>query len=228
MESTRIRELLAPFLKTELSPAQIESLASYMDLLLRWNQRINLTSVHAPEEIVTRHFGESLFLAQHLFPSPESASAASKNAVLADKSIKTSTSSLRVMDVGSGAGFPGLPIKIWASQVQLTLIEANHKKATFLREAVRTLKLTDVEVFAGRAEDFPGRADVICMRAVERCVSILPEVANLVAAGGQLALAVGESQVVEVRNLLPQFNWFPTATVPISKSRVLLIGSGIK
>jgi 16S rRNA (guanine527-N7)-methyltransferase len=224
MDPTRIRELLAPFLKTELSSPQIESISIFIEILLRWNQRINLTSIREPEEIVTRHFGESLFLAQHLFPSPERGDENRKRSDLPGKLITSSPGPLRLTDVGSGAGFPGLPIKIWAPDVRLTLIEANHKKATFLRETVRALKLTDVEVFAGRAEDFAVQTDVVCMRAVERSSEILPTVANLVVPRGQLALAVGESQVSSVRAILSQFTWLPTIPLPLSKARVLMVG----
>ena len=79
-----------------------------------------------------------------------------------------------VIDVGSGPGFPGLPIKMWAPHVHLTLIESNSKKATFLREVVRNLRLTGVDVFASRANLFTGsRGDVVTLRAVERFGSIL-------------------------------------------------------
>src|SRR5947209_1896170 len=111
MEKARVAELLRPFLTSDLSDRQLGSISMYIDILVRWNQRMNLTAVRQPEEMVTRHFGESLFGAQHLFPPGVGASI--------------------VLDVGSGAGFPGLPIKIWAPTIRLTLIESNHKKATF-------------------------------------------------------------------------------------------------
>ena len=112
METVRIAELLDPFMETEpsavLSANQLQSISTYIDLLIRWNTRVNLTAVRQPEDIVTRHFGESLFAARHLFPSPTQRTAVA-----------------RVVDVGSGAGFPGLPIKIFAPQIRLTLIESN-------------------------------------------------------------------------------------------------------
>src|SRR5438876_473987 len=71
MQSDRIAELLQPFLPVPLAKSQLQDISTYIDMLLRWNARINLTAVRQPEEIVTRHFGESLFAARHLFPQPE-------------------------------------------------------------------------------------------------------------------------------------------------------------
>jgi 16S rRNA (guanine527-N7)-methyltransferase len=180
----------------------------YIDVLLHWNARVNLTAVRDPEEIVTRHFGESLFAARYLFPQP---------GVATDK--------VGVIDVGSGAGFPGLPIKIWAPQVHLTLIESNQKKATFLREVVRSLVLAGVEVFAGRADTYEkAKSDVVTLRAVERFESIIPIVNGLVAPAGRLAILVGEAQLESVRGLLPGVKWDEPIILPLSLSRVLIVG----
>jgi 16S rRNA (guanine527-N7)-methyltransferase len=227
MDEARIAELLAPFLVdgaqrqdhkagagasnvAELSPIQLRSISIYINVLLRWNARINLTAVREPEEIVTRHFGESIFAARHLFPE-----------------IQTGTQkpTPHVIDVGSGPGFPGLPIKIWAPQVRLTLIESNNKKATFLREVVRNLGLTGVDVFAGRANAFTGpKADVVTLRAVERFESILPVAAELMAATGWFAMLVGEIQLRVVIELFPGLKWDQPIKLPLSKSRVLILG----
>jgi 16S rRNA (guanine527-N7)-methyltransferase len=226
MDPARIEDLLAPFLSSRsfrraagpeesgvaarapLSSLQLESISTYIDLLLRWNSRISLTAVREPEEILTRHFGESLFAASHLFP-------------LTGGQRRTANG---VIDVGSGAGFPGLPIKIWAPDLHLTLIESNQKKATFLREVVRTLTLTTIDVFSARAEDFPSTAGVVILRAVERFEQILPIAARLVAPGGRLALLIGNSQVARAQDLAGQFLWdFPIST-PRATNTVLLIG----
>src|SRR4051795_12349591 len=97
----RIAELLVPFLgPAPLADSELSSIRTYIDLLLKWNAKLNLTAIRDPEEIVTRHFGESLFAARHLLDSSASSSA---------------------IDVGSGAGFPGLPLQIWAPGLKLTL-----------------------------------------------------------------------------------------------------------
>ena len=201
-----------------ISKSLLGSISIYIDLLLRWNSRVNLTSVRQPEEVVTRHFGESLFAARHLFPTP-----------VQDRSYDSagSTSKPVVIDVGSGAGFPGLPIKLWAPQIHLTLIEANHKKATFLREVVRALSLSDVTIFAGRSEAFPksrAGADVVTVRAVERLNATLPALADLVAPGGSLAILVSDSQIPAIERLLGGFDWDEPTHLPLSSRRTLIIG----
>lgn len=141
---------LQPFLSRPLSPRIMEQVSAYLELLQKWNARINLTAIRSEAEILTRHFGESFFLAQLLF----------------DQGVEPKGNAHRVVDIGSGAGFPAIPIKLWAEDVSLTMIEANHKKAAFLREVVRTLALGNVQVISDRAEivaaksDFP-RADIV-------------------------------------------------------------------
>ena len=184
----------------------------YIDLLLRWNARINLTAIRDPEEIVTRHFGESLFAARHLFPAEP------------QQLGRERPRSCALIDVGSGAGFPGLPIKIWAPDVNLTLIESNQKKATFLREVTRTLTLTGINVFSGRVEDYSSRAKVVTLRAVERFETILPIAATLVAPAGRLALLIGEAQLAHASGLTPGFTWAPPIRVPLSSARILVVG----
>src|ERR1700757_1178155 len=119
MDSARIADLLSPFLACPLSEAQLTDISMYIDILIQWNQKLNLTAVRDPEEIVTRHFGESLFAAQHLFLG---VGAGGLGAGLRPAQAERS-SALRVADVGAGAGFPGLPIQIWAPEIHLTLIE---------------------------------------------------------------------------------------------------------
>jgi 16S rRNA (guanine527-N7)-methyltransferase len=236
MDTTRIAELLQPFLAVPnpnpfedchseqgeesavLDRTQLEDISTYIDLLLRWNARINLTAIRNEEEIVTRHFGESLFAARHLFPrvarAPSPASVS-----------KTKPHAPRLIDIGSGAGFPGLPIKIWAPDIELTLIESNQKKATFLREVARQLTLMYINVFVGRAEDYQNPpADVVTLRAVERFENALPIAASLVAPQGRLALLISQAQLAQVNGLAPGFEWSPPLPIPMSASRILAIG----
>ncbi len=181
MHPARIAELLEPFLSATPNPChseersdeesavlsltQLQHISTYIDLLLRWNARINLTAIRDPEEIVTRHFGESLFAARHLFPEEgpsgyreRAAHQSLPRAGRGGRARHTEESGalapelITAADLGSGAGFPGIPIKLWAPLLTLTLIESNHKKTAFLREVVRALTLTNVNVFSGRAE----------------------------------------------------------------------------
>ncbi len=210
MDLPRIAELLEPFLldasgkSRSLDAAQLTQISDYLELLLRWNAKISLTSVRDAENIVTRHFGESFFAAVHLFQSQSQA---------------------EVIDVGSGAGFPGLPLKIYAPGIALCLVESNLKKATFLKEALRTMAMVRASVFAGRAEDCDARAELVTLRAVEHFELALGAAANLVSPGGRLALLIGSAQVKKAIELHPEFSWDPPVLIPQSSQRVLLVGT---
>jgi len=224
MEPERIADLLAPFLASStllsepchseapgaeesavLTAAQLQSISTYIDILQRWNARINLTAIRDVEEIVTRHFGESLFAARHLVPTSSSV-----------------VKALEVADVGSGAGFPGIPIKLWAPEIVLTLIESNHKRASFLKEVTRALTLTNVNIQTARAEALTGASfDVVTLRAVERFESVLPVAARLVAPGGRLALLIGQIQLPQAQLTLPALDWSQPIPFPTSHARVL-------
>jgi 16S rRNA (guanine527-N7)-methyltransferase len=227
MRTTRIAELLQPFLGSaedrRLTTDDLLKISTYIDLLLRWNARINLTAIRNEDEIVTRHFGESLFAASHLFPGvARGPSPASMSQTKPDAPAHAT----RLIDIGSGAGFPGLPIKIWAPDIELTLIESNQKKATFLREIARQLTLMNINVFAGRAEDYQDPpAEVVTLRAVERFQNALPIAASLVAPQGRLALLISRSQLPQVHDLAREFEWPPPLPIPLSASRILVIGA---
>jgi 16S rRNA (guanine527-N7)-methyltransferase len=226
MNDARIAELLEPFLSdggdsrrlesqassrstTELSPTQVQLISMFIDILLRWNDRVNLTAIREPEEIVTRHFGESIFAAMQLFPRTE---------------VGAGTTA-HVIDVGSGAGFPGLPTKIWAPHIHLTLIESNQKKATFLREVVRHLRLPNVDVFPARAKTYLGNpGTAVMLRAVEQFESVLLDAAGMVGPNGDLAVMLGESQLDRAGKLLPCLQWKHPIGIPLSSNRFLIIG----
>lgn len=202
MEASTLRELLAPFVPSdELDETLLASIRVHLDLLIRWNQHMNLTALRTPEEMVLRHFGESLFAARELFPRE---------------------AQQEVFDVGSGAGFPGLPMKYWAPSLQLTLIEGHGKKATFLREVGRALSLTGLTVLTARAESLSQRASLVTMRAVEKFDLALIAACRLVAPGGRLAVLIGESQRERALSLLPPGE-STSHPLPSSEQRILLI-----
>jgi 16S rRNA (guanine527-N7)-methyltransferase len=220
VDTDRIAELLQPFIGPEsLGLPQLQSISTYIDIILRWNARINLTAIREPEEIVTRHFGESLFTARHLFPGGAGPGLEPSHAGL------RSAEGIDLIDLGSGAGFPGLPIKLWAPDLRITLIESNQKKSTFLREVIRALTLMNVDVFSARAEDFPAQASVVTLRAVERFENILATAARLVAPRGRLSLLIGSTQAAEVPIKLPHAQWLAPVPIPASSNRVLLLGT---
>lgn len=196
---------LEPYLDRQpLTPQQLDQVSHYLQLLLRWNERMNLTSVREPEQILSRHFGESFFLARML-------------------SISTALGD--AIDVGSGAGFPGIPLKICAPHADVTLIESQNKKATFLREVIRTLRLTNINVIAGRAENVQQTAELVTLRAVEKFDRALPAAAALVRKPGRIGLLIGSSQVATAQQLLPEAKWEAATPLPGSRERVALVGS---
>jgi 16S rRNA (guanine527-N7)-methyltransferase len=237
MTPARIAELLEPFVASAdnsraspLTGSQLSSISMYVDVLLRWNARMNLTAIREPEEIVTRHFGESLFAASRLFPveSPEARASSRVGTALNNQGTVASGEMTRrgpsLADVGSGAGFPGIPIKLWVPQISLTLIESNHKKATFLREISRILTLTDIDIQTVRAELLPPASfETVTLRAVERFEAILPVAANLVAPGGRLVLLISEAQLPRANALLPNLHWRNPQPIPNSRSRILVL-----
>jgi 16S rRNA (guanine527-N7)-methyltransferase len=156
MTPDSIAELLEPYVslpngqavgvatEEDVWPEIYSQLVIYLELILKWNARMNLTAIRTPEEIVRRHFGESLFVGAHLGACGT------------------------LLDFGSGAGFPGVPIQLLRPEVQVTLAESHGKKAAFLHEVVRSLGLP-TEVWAGRVEAMPAarRFDAVVLRAVD-------------------------------------------------------------
>jgi 16S rRNA (guanine527-N7)-methyltransferase len=179
--------LLHPYIE-DLNDSQLAQVSTYLDLLLRWNAKTNLTSIRDVEHIVTRHFGESFFLARKLFQSSQASDFVitsghpSARDLLLDSQLPDHqiVRSPDVLDLGSGAGFPAIPLLVYRPDVTLTLVEAHHTKAVFLREVLRALKL-DAEVKNVRAESLsPASADLVTLRAVEKFESILPTAVRLV------------------------------------------------
>ncbi|MEO6804335.1 MAG: 16S rRNA (guanine(527)-N(7))-methyltransferase RsmG [Granulicella sp.] len=169
LTNERITQLLKPYLDS-LPETLVPQLSLYLDLLMKWNARTNLTAIREPEEIVRRHFGESLFASIHL---PEAST---------------------LLDFGSGAGFPGLPIQLLRPELMVTLAESQNKKATFLREAVRTLGLKTI-IWADRVEAMPASAqfDIVTLRAVDRMDVALAAGEPRVRPGGVLAVLAASS-----------------------------------
>lgn len=170
-----IRELLSPYLASpSLTDELIGQLSTYLDLLVRWNTRVSLTAIRRPEEMVERHFGESLFTGAHLSGRLKSGAT--------------------LLDYGSGAGFPGLPIQLLLPSVRVTLAESQARKVAFLREVIRVLGL-EVEVWPRRVEELPAsqRFDAVTLRAVDRMTISLNEAAGILQAEGWLAALVGSN-----------------------------------
>ncbi len=195
--SERLRELLAEYIAQPLSLRQTDQLLAYLDLLLKWNAKTNLTAIREPEQIVRRHFGESLALAE-LVTRGDTASMIAAS----DEQWKAMTSVGNVADFGSGAGFPGQPFAIYVPHLQTTLIESQNKKATFLKEVVRALGLTNALVLNQRGEDIREKFDVVMMRAVDKFENALQTAAQLVRLRGRLVLLISEGQIPAAQKAL--------------------------
>jgi 16S rRNA (guanine527-N7)-methyltransferase len=171
LELSQFHQLLKPYLQDAIVPDDLYSkLSAYLDLLVKWNARINLSAIRDPQEMVRRHFGESLFTGRHL---PKDA--------------------IDLLDFGSGAGFPGLPIQLLRPELLITLSESQNKKASFLREAVRTLGVK-TQIWADRVEEMPEDRlfDVVTLRAVDDMERALLAGRSRVRPGGVFAvLATG-------------------------------------
>ena len=190
-----IADLLDPYLpRAETPPTLTSRLSLYLDLLLKWNARINLTAIRDPQEIVRRHFGESLFAARHL-----------------------DTGTQTLLDFGSGAGFPGLPIALLHPDIAVTLAESQNKKAAFLREATRNLGLS-AEIWSNRVEAMPKewRFDTVTLRAVDNMPAALAAASPR--AVRQLVLLGGSSLETP-----PEFTSRAPIPIPSSRSSALLI-----
>ena len=193
LQESEIAALLTPYLPPNTPSTLYTQLSTYLDLLLKWNARTNLTAIRDPHEIVRRHFGESLFAAQHLSPGTT------------------------LLDFGSGAGFPGLPIQLYHPNLTVTLAESQNKKATFLREVIRTLGLK-TEVWAARVETMPPtrRFSTVTLRAVDDMAVALPAASSRIAPGGQLVILTTASAATVAASANSQ-----TIPIPNSQSGIL-------
>jgi len=202
--------LLAPF-ELDLTAHQVGQLLTYLELLLRWNRSSNLTAVRTPEECVTRHFGESLYLTRQV-------------------ALRGSN-----LDIGSGAGFPGLALKIALPNLATTLLEPVGKKRAFLKEVVRACQMESVEVRPERLEEFAerhllpgvGTASLFhsaTSRAVGGLDHLIPTALRVLKPGGYRCLWLGRQQSRALAEGTPRLACRPAIPLPLSKSREILVG----
>lgn len=189
-----------------LSPDELRGVQTYLELLLRWNRHINLTSVRGPEAIVTRHFGESLYLTRVL-----------------------ELDNRFLVDVGTGAGFPGLALKLLVPRLRVMLVEALGKKVVFLKEVIRTLRFAEVEVVQGRFEDVVRNwrgepAQIVTARAVGDHLALLRGAARILAAGGAVVVYLGRRDAESLVRGEKLFTWQDCRLLPGAKERVILLG----
>jgi 16S rRNA (guanine527-N7)-methyltransferase len=184
-----------------LDEVAIARLIAYVSLILRWNAHINLTSIRSEEGIISRHLIESINFNYNL-----------------PKGINT------LLDFGSGAGLPGIPIAICQPDIQVTLVESQNKKAAFLMEAVRVLGLS-ASVHSGRAEELKSKFDCVTLRAVDKMAAAVRSAASLVSPRGWLALMTTATALKDLEFAAgPKFQWSDPISLAGSQSRILMLG----
>ena len=202
LSNSRIAETLRPYGVT-ITPAVSDSIRGYISLLLRWNAKISLTTVVDPVEILKFHFGESLF------------------------AVSTAPiSNGRLADVGSGGGFPGLPIAMSVPALEVVLLESNLKKSTFLSEVIRQLKIPNASVWHDRMENRQGKEafDFVTARALGSHVALLKWSSGALKPSGKGILWLGYRDAAVISTTVG-WNWRSQIPIPDSARRVLLIGS---
>lgn len=198
----RLNALLAEASQEPLDRVIAERFEELLSLILRWNVRINLTSIRDVEGILTRHFVESIACARAL-----------------PYGITT------LLDIGSGAGFPGIPIALCRPEIAVTLAESQDKKAAFLQEAIRVLGVA-TKVYAGRAEAMAAQFDCVTLRAVDRMERAVQAAAGLVLPGGWLALMTAGKELDALKKAAGvEFAWIEPLPMPGGKDRKLALGA---
>ncbi|PYT51286.1 MAG: 16S rRNA (guanine(527)-N(7))-methyltransferase RsmG [Acidobacteria bacterium] len=203
LSADTIRRALGEF-QIAVSDLQVLQIQQYTRILLAWNEKINLTSIRDPLEILNRHFCECMYAA--------------------------STAPVehgRLADVGSGAGFPGLPLKIIRPELQVFLIESNVKKATFLAEVIRDLGLAGARVLVSRYEELAEEVaplDFVCSRALGEFGPFLEWAHSEKVAAKQVILWIGARDLPEIQKI-QSWEWREPIPVPHSLRRLLLVGT---
>ena len=174
-------EIAAKQIEIELTKEQIEKYYNYMNLLLEWNERINLTAIIEPREIILKHFIDSLTIAKYIKDDE------------------------KLIDVGTGAGFPGIPLSIVKENTDIVLLDSLNKRINFLQVVKESLKLENITTIHGRAEEFGKNRkeretyDIATSRAVAPLNILLEYLLPLVKVGGK-AICMKGSNIEEIEN----------------------------
>ena len=203
LSEATIRHALGEF-QIPVNEQQVLCIQQYIKTLRHWNEKLNLTAIREPLEILYRHFCESMFAV---------------GAVPVDKG--------RLADIGSGPGFPGLPMKILRPELELFLVESNIKKGTFLAEVVRELELKNSRVLISRYEELGEELaplNYVCSRAVGEYGPFLEWAASDQVSAEKVILWIGGRDLDEARKSL-EWDWAEAIAVPQSLRRYLLVGT---
>jgi 16S rRNA (guanine(527)-N(7))-methyltransferase RsmG len=182
---------------------QVICIQRYISILLRWNEQLNLTAIRDPLEILVRHFCESMFGA-----------------------VAVPVESGRLADIGSGPGFPGIPVKILRPDIELILVESNIKKGTFLAEVIRELELSNARVLIGRYEEMGEELaplDYVCSRALGEFGPFLRWAASDRVAARNVVLWIGGRDLDGIEKC-EGWIWKEPIAVPQSLRRYIMVG----
>lgn len=197
----RLNELLGEAGLATLDEATAARFEDYISLILRWNARTNLTAIRDDEGVLSRHIIESIEVVS-ILPAEITS----------------------LLDFGSGAGLPGIPIALCQPEIAVTLAESQGKKAAFLREAVRSLGLSS-RVHADRAETLKEQFDCVAMRAVDRMAEAVAVARGLVKPGGWLALMTSEGELERLKTAAgTEFCWLLPKSLSGSERRLAVLG----
>jgi len=203
LAETTIRRALGEF-QISVDDKQVFLIQQYMKMLRHWNEKLNLTAIRDPLEILHRHFCESMFGA-----------------------MAVPLNSGRLADIGSGAGFPGIPMKILKPDLELLLVESSIKKGTFLAEVMRELELENTKVLINRYEELSedlAPLEYVCSRALGEFGSFLDWAASEELSASRVVLWIGGRDLDEVRKSA-QWEWQEPIAVPQSLRRYILVGT---
>lgn len=201
LETADIERELSPY-GLDLKAEALGKLSCYLDILMRWNQRINLTAIREPRRAIRELFGESLFLSRVIPLSGH------------------------LVDVGTGGGFPGLALKIAAPELRVTLIESDRRKCAFLKEVARECGFSEVQVVSERFEVWLAarsgqKADIITTRAVDSTPRFLDTLAGAADCGG---IFTTTDVVKKLKQECGCWVWEGSSAIPNGSNRVILYG----
>jgi 16S rRNA (guanine527-N7)-methyltransferase len=194
----------------QISTSLIESVCRYVDILQRWNQKLNLTSLASLSEILTVHFAESFFAARFLKENESP-----------------------ILDVGSGAGFPALAIKLYRPELSFYLVESRKKKAAFLSTIKRELALEQVSILNKPLEecqpsDFVVLPEALTMRGLGSAENLLRVGLELLAEQSKVFVFSTKSQIQSLTSRMTEIEWREPILIPWSRERVLVLGRSLR
>ena len=193
-----------------LHEEQIKKFSRYLELLVQWNQKINLTSLKTPQEIIIKHFLDSISCIK-----------------IINKYIRIE--GIHIIDVGTGAGFPGVPIKIVCPSISLSLLEARKKKTIFLEKITKEINFQKVEILNGRAEtfgkcpDYRQKYDIVLSRALAFLSTLSEYCLPLVRVGGLFVAQKGRSYKEEIDKALKAVQFLGGELIGVESVRIPFI-----